>query len=262
MNTSAAESIADAPFAHDVPCVGCGYNLRGLAPGAACPECGSAAPTTDRADVLGAAPVPWRRRLHHGAAWLRLGVLLSPVLLWVGAVIAAWGLWRLTGVQPGRDEPAGDWRARVAARLGAGVWALMLVGLAAALPWAEPSLAGTWTLIDGFMIGAHAALVLGLLAAWHYLAILARRLPNPGLAARFEWLSTYWTAGVALVAGVALAANVVEWMDLGRSVPADWRFLLPMLATLSLIALAVWLWVATVRAVHGLYRALAALRGD
>ena len=72
----------------DPRCVGCGYDLRGLASDSACPECGEAVVHGLGFDLTGADPV-WLRRVLVGQTLMAIGLLLilvAPILL-LGAPI-------------------------------------------------------------------------------------------------------------------------------------------------------------------------------
>ena len=70
----------------DLPCVGCGYNLRGLSVRESCPECGLPAKATilavvdPRADEL--APIARRRVVGWGVLVWAWGALAAAVALW------------------------------------------------------------------------------------------------------------------------------------------------------------------------------------
>jgi len=68
----------------DLPCVGCGYDLKGISPEGACPECGLGVSRTLRYVVDPAASeiVPLRR-----GYWLALILVLVPAILLVATVI-------------------------------------------------------------------------------------------------------------------------------------------------------------------------------
>ena len=63
---------ADGRLAVDHPCACCGYNLRGLVPSGACPECGLAVEDSLRRDTLRFADRRWLRTV-------RLGLLMAAV---------------------------------------------------------------------------------------------------------------------------------------------------------------------------------------
>lgn len=64
-------------IATDLPCLGCGYNLRGLDASGACPECGKPAVESTQGDRLEFADIGWLRNV-------RLGVTLGALVLLVG----------------------------------------------------------------------------------------------------------------------------------------------------------------------------------
>lgn len=54
----------------DIPCVGCGHNLRTLRWGALCPECARPVRDSLRPDDLRFADLNWLRRVRAGVTWL------------------------------------------------------------------------------------------------------------------------------------------------------------------------------------------------
>lgn len=119
MTNDAVPLVADA-LAWDVPCVTCGYNLRGLTPEGACPECASPVagsiraarepitPTAARglargcallhvAAVVAALALPFAPFSPYPDGWLApwLRTLTLAAIL-VSLVVGGWGAWVLT----------------------------------------------------------------------------------------------------------------------------------------------------------------------
>ncbi|MGH7132858.1 MAG: hypothetical protein ACREJO_13030 [Phycisphaerales bacterium] len=128
---NAAPTPAPDPVLHnflagrDVACPGCGYNLRGV-PAAACPECGRGL----KLDLAGRHLPNSSLRLSRAAVLLFLGVMLWRaglfgyifyregaaraftkgayyLICFALALVAGWGLWRLTR-SFGREDPSAD----------------------------------------------------------------------------------------------------------------------------------------------------------
>ena len=110
-----------AALSIDVPCIHCGYNLRGLVPGGMCPECGHAIDEALRGDLLRFANPDWLRKLRLGIAlqlWgIGLGIILGaiggglvaggvigpqfiPWVQFIGIAIGLWGTFALTTREP------------------------------------------------------------------------------------------------------------------------------------------------------------------
>ncbi len=70
----------DLLIERDLPCTGCGYNLRGIAENGACPECGRAAVQSIHGDRLHFADPRWMSTIRRGLR-LILQVLLGGYLL-------------------------------------------------------------------------------------------------------------------------------------------------------------------------------------
>lgn len=84
-----AEPIPGAPaaFTTDLPCVVCGYNLRGLTPGGRCPECGSPVDRSVHGNLLRYADRGWLEKLLLGIR-LTLWNILITIVICVGSAIA------------------------------------------------------------------------------------------------------------------------------------------------------------------------------
>lgn len=84
MNTSpdstpaAAESQSlPAAITTDAPCLGCGYNLLGIARSGRCPECGSSVARSLRGNLLEYASVEYLRTLRAGGIVVIVGTFIS-----------------------------------------------------------------------------------------------------------------------------------------------------------------------------------------
>src|SRR5687768_3534402 len=117
---------------HELPCVGCGYALRGLDADARCPECGQTVRATIAAQALESWPVEWLRQLRLGLALLCAALLVGWLaILWFtvadlgGFTLIVPALARVRGWHEWHNE-----RAMVfplAAAFALGVWATALV---------------------------------------------------------------------------------------------------------------------------------------
>ena len=95
---------ADHPLEIDIACVQCGYNLRSLAVGGQCPECGRAVRDSISPDRLVFADEQWLRVVTAGVATIAWGVVavtllfvfLQPIVFLVTSIVG-----RGSGVQTG-----------------------------------------------------------------------------------------------------------------------------------------------------------------
>lgn len=265
----------------DVLCVDCGYNLRGLSPRGDCPECGCAVRLSLREDRLADAPPAWRRRLRRGAHLLAGALVLLPVVNVLPAVVLGWGAWRpsmtvvqagaalawgvnlvllgvavaglwlLTAREPDRAEPTADWRPRVVARSALGAWALLTLGVAAAvgvvLTLTNRRLHADWWIYDGVLIAAAGAFAVGMVACWSHLAILADRVPDPPLVRRLRQLRLDWIAAVVLGLLAAGAINVINWLAAASpgGGAGGWRATAPVVVAGMVAVVLIWLWART-----------------
>ncbi|MBI1190941.1 MAG: hypothetical protein GC200_09710 [Tepidisphaera sp.] len=75
-----------------LPCIGCGYDLRGLNPAGVCPECGRPVADTLDGNRLWRADPAWLKRVLNGLSLALLAMILS-VLSW--ALSQALGAFRI-----------------------------------------------------------------------------------------------------------------------------------------------------------------------
>jgi hypothetical protein len=107
----------------DLACAMCGYNLKGLSPDGACPECGRAIGETLNHGLSHADPA-WLRRQAGAVPFLAALCLLnyppqvygwmeqlSYALRLTAAAVNIWACWRLASVEPGKS-PDEDGTAR------------------------------------------------------------------------------------------------------------------------------------------------------
>ncbi len=91
----------------DIPCISCGYNLRGLYPDGRCPECGIPIERSMREDLLKLCDPTWVDRLRSGATWAYWGLIATVLTLILGTVAAAAvGAFAAFGGAPGAPPPA------------------------------------------------------------------------------------------------------------------------------------------------------------
>lgn len=287
-------AVLEAPaLDRDVACVNCGYNLRGLAPGGDCPECGSAVRQSLREDRLADAPLAWLRRVRWGAYVLVAALVLLPVVNLVPAAVLAWGawapsmtlvqlgvvlawgvnllavgvgvmgLWLLTAPEPGRAEPATDWRPRAAGRVALLAWAVLTFGVVATVAVSGQRLHGEWWMYDGVLIAAAVIFALGMMACWNHLAVLADRVPAPALVRRLRQLRLDWIAAVGCGILAAAAMNVLNWLAVNApgGQGAFWQSTGSAAVGGAVAVIGLWLWARTTLGAWGLARTMRTLGG-
>ncbi len=82
--------LPTGPVRDGVLCVSCGYELAGLAPSGACPECGTLVARSLRGDLLAFAPAEYLARLHRGAAIVVVTILVMVVFVVLGIGLMAY----------------------------------------------------------------------------------------------------------------------------------------------------------------------------
>ncbi len=244
---------ATEPIGLDVPCIKCGYNLRGLMQGAVCPECGTAIADSFRPDYLRFADSAWLESLRRGAVCAIIGLLLMPVVVMLmgflfvssggseGALLlipitlaaasslATSGWWMLSKRDPTRARGSDALGSYV--RLSSG---LFMAGTAALLAVACMEITRTWPRADedlGLLLAG--ALWLGwfvwCVAGAMLLNALFVRIPDElGASASMSVLLAAFllnSVGVLLVVGplVALVLEVLLLVRLGRALAAIQR---------------------------------------
>lgn len=223
-----------------------------------------------RGDRLASAPPAWVLALSHGAWWLRAAVVIALPVVYLGVALSSYGIWVLTIAQPGRKEPSVDRGYRLAARwltvIGSFTVSVMTLGGLIAVAATDQRILGDWNLklrpgggarslggtvldglpaFDAMYLTSHAVYVLGLLASWRYLSILALRVPDSDLAAGWRGLGRAWIVSVVLLAVVSGGANIL--VGLGVLPGGSVSFWLPMVISLMFMVVLLSLWVVTLR---------------
>jgi hypothetical protein len=216
----------DESVGSEVRCVGCGYDLRGLAPDGTCPECGTPVARALRGDALAAADPDWLRRIAIGLQLVGIGciVLILRVPVWVMLDALAddlldarpvvrqamqivvnfatmslllLGVAWVTTLDPRRAEDEQPFGLRRVARAGA-VAALVVALLDEAIELAGgglpalPSSATAWLSII--------ATVVAVVASTYYLAGIIDRIPKAALAKRLRSYARVFAIVIPVVA--------------------------------------------------------------
>lgn len=82
----------DQPLTSDLPCVACEYNLRTIAAGACCPECGAPVARSLRGHYLKTCDPDWVNQLARAAIQLMgafVGVLITGLVLFTSSMVMA-----------------------------------------------------------------------------------------------------------------------------------------------------------------------------
>ncbi|MEX2214280.1 MAG: hypothetical protein WD768_09150 [Phycisphaeraceae bacterium] len=196
----------DSPIERDTICQGCGYNLRGIAESAVCPECGTPAAFSIKGDRLQYANPKWlgtvRRGLLIASAssllyvplsfvlgalafllplpeWIQIGLTLAgPV---VCSLAMGYGSFLMTAPEPRLhgDEAPLNWRraVRAASVLAALVVPAYLAAMVLHAQGAWRISRETWSIL-GYTLLVVPAAIYGCLG---HLRTLARRIPDPPL---------------------------------------------------------------------------------
>jgi hypothetical protein len=226
---------AHGAVAWDVPCQGCGYNLRGLPAAGQCPECGAPAAASLRGNLLQFSRPEWIRQLSRGARLSMWGAGLTlltavvgiPVLIFtrrarglfqlvmiVGRVVGWTGGWLLTEPDPsgkGEDE-YGTSRKVIRWCLGLEVGRQVLSLVRNFAPPPIVLLNPLQLAMDVCMVAG----VVGWIAELNYLQKLARRLPDAWIERRARFLKQAIGVTDALNAALSIAATWVRILGRGR----------------------------------------------
>ena len=213
---------AEGRLAEDLPCRGCGYNLRGLDESGLCPECSAPVGRSVTGDLLRFADPQWVERLVTGLGWAIVGILagivtnvlvtvtfqfligaaimrggtpsgfvfgIPAVLSFITSLMTVYGVWLATTPEPSAIESEPPFSARrltrwcYVAQLAAGP--LQAMGYARMNPAVGNTLGITGPIDAVFTVTGFAAAIaglVGLIAGLIYLRRLAIKIPDTSLA--------------------------------------------------------------------------------
>lgn len=265
---------------YPLPCVGCGYDLVGLAEDGPCPECGVAIGRSISGDHLFASSKEHRRKLASGArlavlgawaGWVSLALLAVDVLvsttlpasgvrswplivaqvpLWVALsatmVLTGIGWVRLTPEDPDRvDSATRPWTGRMLLR-GWAAYAVLVGIVVLPLYWLVSVTERPYGWPGGLKVAGYAALF-----GWPALALsgamagevatLARRMLEGDLAERTKGLAvTGWIALGLIILPTVLGVVSIVLFGLGLPRGRWWGFAVPIGYGLACIAVLAW----------------------
>ncbi len=283
-NTQQPDELADTDFEnvdttskqinHDLPCLHCGYNLRGMAADKRCPECGMEVGRSLRGDQLRYSDPRWVRTIARGAnlimwsviafvAMILLGIVVSLVLaenhayvpdilpiifqllLLLPAVLFAAGVWIVTIPEFGVLESSG-WSLRNVLR-----WAMVFFVPISIL---DISLHNVWTM-DATVLDLAAALVglVVIVTLFLYAHRLTIRIPDYELAIQIRIVT--WGDGICL-AGYILLIVFVHASGINRTINGFRDIAVLALALLiGLLVFIIWSFILTIRCRSASYAA-------
>jgi hypothetical protein len=215
MHAGPIEFDEHGAIASDLPCLDCGYNLRGLRRDGRCPECGRAVADALLGGRVRFAQPWWIDRVANGCGWLAAGLIVSLIncevsgaepitfvlfdVLPLGIILL--GVWRLSTPDHSALAPAGYERARRWVRPAVGGWAAAAL-LLAGLSQARPDTAAAGFALTGLLNG------LAVFATCRLGQELAGRMDEPRLARSSRLVGWVWLvmSAVVSVGGLVTAA--------------------------------------------------------
>ncbi len=217
-------------IAEDLPCLRCGYNLRGLGSEATCPECASTVGRSIQGDLLRFCDPDWLARLAKGLLLIIIGLLagfvpsllvfalmvggmpmgalvMGSTLLGVAtSLVVVIGVWWMTAPDPARTEAERLGTARTVAR-----WCItaeLLSGpLAMMRTTAMMTMPQSFRMLPNLIVSI--VVLVGYLAGLVYLRRLALRIPRPGLAQQTKIVMWGYGSAKAATIGLWIALVVV-----------------------------------------------------
>lgn len=235
---------AQGVVVRDVPCLGCGYNLRGLSRAGKCPECGAAVGRALAGNLLSLAEPAWLRRVQRGVDVLLLAALVS----FVGTLVVWWlvprpglfelvelaqgallllGAWWVTTPEPGGLDTTACERTRrivrAALSIGVGGQLLSLAQLIPGLPEAVNLFLAACVLVGSL------ATLAGFWFTLVALGRLAQRVPDARLARRAAFVR--WALVIGVV--VLMVSGGVSFVP----IPRQFRLLLSLAGGLTLVVM-------------------------
>lgn len=203
----AVELDAAGSIAVDLGCLSCGYNLRGLAPGGRCPECGVAIGRSAHGDLLRFCSPRWLRTITRGINLLILGLVLCLLYsIFMAGFFRPWWLdppaglaikslcnllcWTgasyFTKADPAQIDPHRNLWLRRSARYGPlAVWLADLLSYALFSAFG-PGFSGTTGSIMLAASATAAAVFLVLIPVLLYARVLVQRVPDKSLDRRLH----------------------------------------------------------------------------
>ncbi len=237
----------------DVPCLNCGYNLRGLQEDGRCPECGTQVERSLKGNLLIYSSLEHLANLHTGVFLILAGIILQ-MLNVVGSIIAKvvlgvlssgagisgnvevastiiklgiscmllCGWWLFSSPDPAILGTNTGSKARQAVRVTVAISAV-LMAVNAILEYAVPALPSNVTILSVSSAGNLVAMMVKFFAAMVYLRWLAPRLLDERVFKRAKllmWLvpvlvlTALCTVYIGLLVALVLYWNMLNWVRL------------------------------------------------
>lgn len=238
-------TTAQGSIQADRPCVQCGYNLRGLQPTGACPECGTPVADSLRGKLLKYCSPDYLAQLHRGVFLIQTAIIIQILMMFalVGAslafrsaagtmqlvssfvflVVAAmelYGWWLFSELDPGYTGQDAGTTPRKVIRIavivsGAAAILSVLAGVLQPVAAGTGAFAGMGMLAITAWVVSTAANVAQYFASMLYIKWLAVRIPNEKARKRAKtllWLGPILhTVGLILLGLGPLIALVLKW---------------------------------------------------